>query len=157
MKRRMLWAGVLKTEARISRLCKLKKVKVGSKSRKQTWKLKRGKGREENVIIAVPLKCDLISGLGKSKTYVSAQPSTTGKRLTAKKGETNCLSIEIAQISLELYIKHVMKLGQAKKLSVYREEKWMSTMRIYKHMSIISSFYRGLAKRLTPKSFPHRG
>lgn len=54
--------------------------------RKQTWKVRRG--REGNVIIAVPLKYDLISCLGKSKTSVSAQPSTTMKWVTAKKGET---------------------------------------------------------------------
>lgn len=65
--------GYITEKEGLSKLCKLKKPVWEANLRAEKG------GREENVTIAVPLKCDLISGLGKSKTCVSAEPSTTVK------------------------------------------------------------------------------
>lgn len=67
--------------------------------------MKAEKGREENVVTVVPLKCDVIFSLGKSRVYGSAQLSREiVKQLTAKKGATSCLSVEIVLVALKLSV-----------------------------------------------------
>lgn len=60
----MLWAGLLKTEARNQQTLELKKAVQEANLEAE---------KEEEKKIADPLKCDLISDLGKTKTSVSAQ------------------------------------------------------------------------------------
>lgn len=64
MESSILWAGLLKTEARNQQTLELKKAVQEANLEAE---------KEEEKKIADPLKCDLISDMGKTKTSVSAQ------------------------------------------------------------------------------------